>query len=94
MAIVRVHDVTAQETISRIKNDLLDINAFADANLFHRMQGHIQSLLGVKDVEVGITPFFKINGHYLFSEKNNDNSLLCKKIANRQDADKVNELMY
>ncbi len=91
LAIVKVHDVTEQEIISRMKNDLLDANAFADANLFHRMQGHVQNLLGVKDVEVGVTPFFKINGHYIFSEKNNDKSLLCKKIK-QTDADKLNEL--
>jgi hypothetical protein len=91
LAIIKVHDVTEDEIISRLKNDLLEPNSFANAGMFLRMQGHMQSLLGVKDVEVGMTPFFKINGHYIFSEKNNDKSLLCRKVK-QVDADTLNDL--
>jgi hypothetical protein len=91
LAIIKVHDVTSQEIISRLKNFLLEPNSFANAGMFMRMQAQMQNLLGVKDIEVGITPFFKINGHYIFSEKNNDKSLLCRK-ANHADAEKLNDL--
>ncbi|MCW3116302.1 MAG: hypothetical protein JWM28_384 [Chitinophagaceae bacterium] len=91
MAIVKVHDVTAQETLSRIKNDLLDISGFADMTLFRKMQVHIQSLLGVKDVEIGITPLYKLNDHYLFSNDHNSNSLLHKNCHQASEADKINE---
>ncbi|MGC4035070.1 MAG: GAF domain-containing protein [Chitinophagaceae bacterium] len=90
LAIIKVHDVTTQEIISKMKNALLGANAFADAAMFHKMHNQVQNLLGVKDVEVGITPFFKINGHYLFSEKNNDKSLLCRKFSHAE-AEKLNE---
>ena len=91
MAIVKVHDVTAQETLSRIKNDLLDVSGFANMTLYRKMQVHIQSLLGVKDVEIGITPLFKMNDHYLFSTDHNNNSLLHKNCHQATEADKVNE---
>jgi hypothetical protein len=91
IAIVRIHDVTTQETISRIKSDLLDIGAFTDSSLYDKMQGHIQSLLGMKDVEVGITPLFKLNEHYLFAEDHNKNSLLHKKFNHSGDGDKIND---
>src|SRR6185295_15243155 len=91
MAIVKVHDVTAQETLSRIKNDLLDISGFSDMTLYRKMQVHIQSLLGIKDVEIGITPLFKLNDHYLFSNDHNSNSLLHKHCHQAADADKVND---
>ncbi len=92
MSIVRVNDVTNIETISRIKNDLLDTNAFSDHSLYFKMQSHIQSLLGMKDVEVGITPFFKMNGHYLFSDKYSNNSLLNKQFDKAGEAERMNDI--
>ncbi|MES1222974.1 MAG: hypothetical protein ABUT20_46205, partial [Bacteroidota bacterium] len=91
MSVVKVHDVTAEETLSRIKNDLLSMNGFSDANLYNKMHVHIQSLLGIKDVEIGITPLFKLNEHYLFSSDHNTKSLLHKNCHHSSDADKVNE---
>jgi len=91
MAVVKVQDVTAEETISRIKNDLLDISSFSDMTLYKKMHGHIQSLLGVKDVEIGITPLFKLNDHYLFSKDHNSNSLLHKHCDKAIDADKISQ---
>ncbi len=89
---MRVNDVTTQETISRIKSDLLDINAFSNHSLYSKMQSHIQSLLGMKDVEVGMTPVFKMNDHYLFSEKHNVNSLLYKQFAKPEEGERMNDI--
>lgn len=91
MSIVKVHDVTATETLSRIKSDLLDISGFSDMTWYRKMQVHIQSLLGIKDVEIGITPLFKLNDHYLFSNDHNNNSLLHKNCYKAEDADEINQ---
>ena len=90
IAIVRVNDVTHQEVIIEIKNKLLD-NAISDANTYPELEVHIQSLLGLKDVRIGITPFFKINGHYVYSELHNTNSLLFKHFHSLSDKDEVSD---
>jgi hypothetical protein len=91
VALVRVNDVTEQEVISRIKSSLLDINAFSDATVYNELEKHIQSLIGLKDLRIGITPFFKVNGHYVYSELHNSNSHLFKHFQTIQDKDDISD---
>jgi hypothetical protein len=91
LSIVHVNDVTEQEVISLIKNSLLNINAFSDDKVYKELENHIQSLVGLKDVKIGITPFFKVNGHYVYSELHNSNSLLFKHFHSIVDKDDVSE---
>jgi hypothetical protein len=78
LVIIRICDVTDREVISEIKNSLLSANAFYDTAVYSHLQSHIQSLLGLKEAKTGITPFFKVSGHFVYSELYNSNSLLFK----------------
>ncbi|MEI9809302.1 MAG: GAF domain-containing protein [Bacteroidota bacterium] len=91
LAVVRINDVTEQETISLMKNSLLNINAFSDASVYKELQGYMQSLIGLKDIRIGITPFFKVNGHYVYSELHNSNSLLFKHLKTIADKDDMGD---
>jgi hypothetical protein len=91
IAVVRVNDVTEVEVISRIKNSLLHINAFSDAIVYKELEDHVQSLIGLKGLKIGITPFFKVNGHYVYSELHNSNSLLFKHFHSIIDKDEVSD---
>ena len=91
ISIVRVNDVTHQEVISLIKNTLLHINAIADASVYSQLEKHIQSLIALKDAKIGITPFFKVNGHYVYSDLHNSNSLLFKHFRTNSEKDDVSD---
>jgi hypothetical protein len=91
IAIVRINDVTHQEVISRMKTTLLNTNAFSDAAVYTELHAYIQSLIGMKNIRVGITPFFKVNGHYVYSELHNSNSLLFKHLNADSDKDEMGE---
>lgn len=78
LVVIDVTDVTTEQSIAEIKNTLLHINSFADVTVYDKLQEHIQTFLGLKDVTVGITPFFKINNYYLFSELHYRNSILFR----------------
>lgn len=78
ITIGRVIDVTEREVISQMKSELLDLNAFSENMVYHKLETLVQSLIGITDIRIGITPFFKVNGHYVFSELHNSNSLLFK----------------
>jgi hypothetical protein len=91
IAIVHVNDVTEQEVISLIKNSLLNINAFSDAEVYQELEKHIQSLIGLKDLKIGVTPFFKVNDHYVYSELHNSNSLLFKHFHSIVDKDEISD---
>lgn len=91
LSIVRVSDVTEQEVISLIKNSLLNINAFSDATVYPELEAYVQSLIGLKDLRIGITPFFKVNGHYVYSDLHNNNSLLFKHFHSSAEKDEVSD---
>lgn len=91
ITIVRVNDVTEDEVISQIKNSLLNLNAFSDATVYNELEKHIQSLIGLKDVKIGITPFFKVNGHYIYSDLHNSNSHLFKHFHSIEGKDEISD---
>jgi hypothetical protein len=91
LVIGRVVDVTEREVISQMKTELLNLNAFSEGAVYHRLQDLVQSLIGLKDIRIGITPFFKVNGHYVFSELHNSNSLLFKHYKAVMERDIVND---
>jgi hypothetical protein len=91
VSVIRVNDVTEQEVISKIKNRLLDNNAFADAAVYTELESHIQSLIGLKDLTIGVTPFFKINNHYVYSDLHNNNSILFKRFHSSTDKDEISD---
>jgi hypothetical protein len=91
ISVMRVNDMTEQEVISQIKNRLLDSNAFSDASVYTELETHVQSLVGLKDLSIGITPFFKINGHYVYSELHNNNSILFKHFLSTSDKDEISD---
>jgi len=78
LIVINVADVTSEQTAVEIKTALLNINAFTEAEVFDELQQHMQSLIGLRNVKIGITPFFKKNDYYLYTETHYRNSLLFK----------------
>lgn len=91
LGIGRVADVTEREVISQMKSELLNLNAFSENVVYHKLQNLVQSLIGLKDIKIGITPFFKVNGHYVFSEIHNSNSLLFKHYKAVMERDNISD---
>lgn len=91
ISVLRVNDVTEQEVINQIKNRLLDINAFSDAAVYTELETYIQSLIGIKDLTIGITPFFKINNHYVYSDLHNNNSILFRHFHSSSEKDEISD---
>jgi hypothetical protein len=89
--VIRVNDTTEAEVINKIKNRLLDINAFSDAAIYTELEGYVQSLIGLKDIAIGLTPFFKINGHYVYSDLHNSNSILFRHLESTTQKDEISD---
>lgn len=91
VSVIRVNDMTDQEVITKIKNRLLDIDAFSDAAVYTELENHIQSLIGLRDLTIGVTPFFKINNHYVYSDLHNNNSILFKHFHSTSEKDEISD---
>ncbi|MBD0288191.1 MAG: hypothetical protein ICV79_22610 [Flavisolibacter sp.] len=87
LVVIEVTEVTTDQVIAEIKNSLLSFNSSSDVTVYGELQLHVQTLIELNDVNVGITPFFKMNNYYLFSEVHNKNSILYKnpQVVNNKD---------
>jgi hypothetical protein len=92
IVVIDVEDVTSEEAISEIKNSLLSIDAFSNVTVFDELQKHIQTFLSIGNVTVGITPFFKVNDIYLFSDIHYKNSILFQNDEVKKDKEYYTEL--
>ena len=91
ITVIRINNVTEQEVIEQMKNMFLDDAAFSDASVYPELERHIQSLIGLKDVEVGVTPFFRINNHYIYSDLHNANSILFRQLHTIVEKDEIGD---
>lgn len=78
IVVIDVLNVTSDQIIAEIKNTLLNINTISDATVYAALENHIQTLVGLRDIEIGVSPFFIMNDVFLHSESHNANSLLFK----------------
>ncbi|HEY1022122.1 MAG TPA: hypothetical protein VGE06_07400, partial [Flavisolibacter sp.] len=64
-----------------------NINAFTNVEVYDELEHHVQSLIRLRNVKIGITPFFKKNSFYLYTETHYRNSLLFKnnEVLDRKD---------
>ncbi len=79
--VIEVTDVTSREIIADIKNSLLSINNGFEGTLFAGLQSQVQTLLGITQMDAGITPFLRLNDFNLFADTYFSNSLLLRKGA-------------
>ncbi len=91
ISIIRVNDVTEEEIISLVKNRLIDLDNIPDESAYTELQDNIRSLVGIKDITVGLTPFMKVNGHYVYSDEHSNKSLLFKHFNTKRDKDEISD---
>lgn len=92
LVVVNVADVTSEQTAVEIKTALLNINAFSEAEVFEELQQQVQNLIGLRHIKIGITPFFKKNDYFLYTETHYRNSLLFSNKEVRSNKDSVSAL--
>jgi hypothetical protein len=89
--IIRVNDMTETEAITKLKNRLLDISSFSDTSVYTELEYYVQCLIGLKGLAIGVTPFYKINGHYVYSDLHNSNSILFRHFHSTADKDEISD---
>lgn len=92
LVVINVTDVTQEQITDEIKTALLNINAFSDVDVYDELEKHVQNLLRLRNVKIGITPFFKKNNYYLYTETHYRNSLLFKDPSVIRHKDGISDL--
>ncbi|MBL0268792.1 MAG: hypothetical protein IPP99_09045 [Chitinophagaceae bacterium] len=92
LVVMRINDVTEQAVVTEIKNKLLHFDAFGNGTSdFIELEQYVQSLIRIKDLGIGLTPFFRINGHYIYSDLHNTNSILFRHLHSIPEKDEISD---
>lgn len=91
LTVMRINDVTEQAVITEIKNKLLEFDPLSDSTGFTELETYVQSLISIKNLSIGITPFFKINNHYVYSDLHNTNSILFRGLRSNTERDEISD---
>ena len=70
-------DVTTQESLDAIKKILLRQES-CDTGIINELKSHIHALVGLNEVEVGLTPLVKINERFVLDETCSKHGLMGK----------------
>ena len=70
-------DVTTHETLDAIKKVLLRQES-CDTSVINELKSHVQALVGLHEVEVGLTPFVKLNNEFVLDETCTAHGLMGK----------------
>jgi hypothetical protein len=70
-------DFTIQESLDSIKKVLLRQEA-CDTSIIKDLKNNIQALVGLNDIEVGITPFLQLNNRFVLDETCTKHGILAK----------------
>jgi hypothetical protein len=89
IVLIQIKDVTEQQIIHEIKNELIALDSFTNANTFQNLQTHIENLLASSSLKIGLTPFFKVNRHFVLSDQHDTGSKLFRTLSNFQEKNKV-----
>ncbi len=71
-------DVTTQESLDAIKKVLLRQES-CDPSIINELKTQIQALVGLHDVQVGLTPFVKLNNEFVLDDTCTQHGLMGKK---------------
>jgi len=70
-------DVTISESLELVKKILLRENDF-DTNAICDLKEAVKALVGLHDIQIGLMPFVKINGHFVLDEENVKHSIVAR----------------
>jgi len=91
LTVLRINDITEQAVIAEMKNCILDNDGLPGAATYNGLDKHIQDLIGLKDLTIGITPFFRIQGHYVYSELHSSQSLLFRTCSSNAEKEEISD---
>jgi hypothetical protein len=85
----RVEDITVEQTITEVKNALIDMHT-NEVSGYDQLSAAIGGLLAYQQAETSFIPYIKLNGKYILSDHYARRSLLFSRISRNDEK----ELLY
>ena len=73
-----IADVTLEECVTEVKNAMILMQSEDPLPGYEKLRSAVETMLGIKDVEVSLSPFIKLNDKFVYYNKYSGKSILLK----------------
>ncbi len=87
LAVIRFVDVTTEESIASLKYQLLEDDSLINPQKFLNVKQLVRNLVGIPDLEVGVSVFNQHRNVFIESEADTQNSLLLTGLSSDADCE-------
>ena len=78
-------DVTVEECVTEVKNALIEMQSDNPQSGYKKLRSAVETLIGLKNVEVSLSPFLKLNENFVFYNKYSGTSILLKGLSSPEE---------
>jgi hypothetical protein len=78
-------DVTVEECVTEVKNALIDMQSDNHQSGYKKLRSAVETLIGLKNVKVSLSPFLKLNENFVFYDKYSGTSILLKGLSSPEE---------
>lgn len=80
-----IADVTVEECVTEVKNALIEMQSELPQPGYQKLRTAVETMLGLKNVEVSLSPFLKLNENFVFYNKYSGRSILLKGLSSNEE---------
>ncbi|HEX5652650.1 MAG TPA: hypothetical protein VFX58_06230 [Chitinophagaceae bacterium] len=78
-------DVTVEECVTEVKNALIEMQSANPQPGYKKLKSAVETIIGIKNVEVSLTPFLKLNQQFIFYNKYSGRSIMLKGLRSQKE---------
>ena len=78
-------DVTVEECVTEVKNALIEMQSDNPQPGYKKLRSAVETLIGLKNVEVSLSPFLQLNENFVFYNKYSGTSILLKGLSSPEE---------
>jgi hypothetical protein len=78
-------DVTVEECVTEVKNALIEMQSVNPQSGYKKLRSAVETLIGLKNVEVSLSPFLQLNKNFVFYNKYSGTSILLKGLSSQEE---------
>ncbi len=80
-----IADVTVESCVTEVKNALIEMQSDQPQPGYKKLRSAVETMLGLKNVEVSLSPFLKLNDLFVFYDKYSGTSILLKGLSSPEE---------
>ena len=78
-------DVTVEECVTEVKNAMIEMQSDKPQSGYKKLRSAVETLIGLKNVEVSLSPFLQLNNNFVFYNKYSGTSILLKGLSSAEE---------